>query len=354
MPRTSASARSICTPISTQLVERPVDPRELRRAEQLFREESVKSFSLELGDLTRDTWSLLPAAGDFLAEVRTRRFDTLTYSRSRSEPEDISLFDRRRQRNIAVYASAEKLASHGRFYNEDDLAEYDILDYDIDLIVDPERQWIEGAHHAPAGNPGAVRQPDHDGAGRIAGRALRRQRRVRLAVQPACEESEYVAREPAGRLTRDTQITLRIAYSGRLGRRRRTARRSRRSAPRRDPQPRRSVAISIGSATPEPSYLYSSRSYWYPQAPISDYATATHPDFRARHVRVRGDAASWCPAHRHSFVGRHGLAEPEGLPVHGDAAGPLSGVHREPIHAGGTDDASHSTRRRGGDGHGRR
>ena len=73
----------------------------LRRAEQIFREESAKSFVVDLADLTRDTWSLLPGADDFLAEIRTRRFDTLTYARSASEPEDISFFERRRQRNIA-------------------------------------------------------------------------------------------------------------------------------------------------------------------------------------------------------------------------------------------------------------
>ena len=49
------------------------------------------------------------------------------------EPEDISLFDRRRHKNIAIYASREKLASRGRFYNEDDLAPFDVLDYDIDV-----------------------------------------------------------------------------------------------------------------------------------------------------------------------------------------------------------------------------
>jgi hypothetical protein len=88
-----------------KLVARPVDPRDLRRAEQIFREESPKSFVLDMGDLSDDRWSLLPSADDFLAELRTRRFSTLTYARADSEAEDISVFDRRRQRNIAVYAS---------------------------------------------------------------------------------------------------------------------------------------------------------------------------------------------------------------------------------------------------------
>ena len=46
--------------------------------------------------------------------------------------------------NIALYPSKEKLATRGRFYNEDDLVDYDVLDYDIEVAVDPERQWIEG------------------------------------------------------------------------------------------------------------------------------------------------------------------------------------------------------------------
>src|SRR4029453_3266597 len=100
-----------------ELVAVTVDPRELRRAEEIFRVESGKSYALELGDLTAETWSLVPVDGDFVAEGRTSRFDTLTYVRRRSEPEDISVFNRRRGRNIAVYSSLEKLATRGPFYN---------------------------------------------------------------------------------------------------------------------------------------------------------------------------------------------------------------------------------------------
>ena len=76
-----------------------VDPRDLKRAQQIFKEESPKSFAVDLADLSRDIWTLLPGSDDFLAEVRTRRFNTLTYARSASEPEDISVFERRRKRN---------------------------------------------------------------------------------------------------------------------------------------------------------------------------------------------------------------------------------------------------------------
>ena len=97
-----------------ELESRPVDARALRRAQDIFRAESTKSFVLDLGDLSRDAWSLLPSPGDFLAEIRTKRFDTLTYAKSSSEAEDISLFDRRRHRNIAIYASKQRMASRGR------------------------------------------------------------------------------------------------------------------------------------------------------------------------------------------------------------------------------------------------
>ena len=85
------------------------DPRVLRRAQLVFDEEVGKSFSLDLRDLSRDNWSLLPQSGDFLAEVRTRRFDTLTYARSTGEPEDVTLFHRVRKRNVAVYAIRDEV-----------------------------------------------------------------------------------------------------------------------------------------------------------------------------------------------------------------------------------------------------
>src|SRR6476646_9505182 len=129
---------------ATQLKPKLADPKEFRRAEEVFREDSQKSFLIDLGDLSRDPWSLLPGSGDFLAEVHTRRFDTLTYAKSASEAEDITVFDRKRHHNISIYPSQRKVANRGRFYNEDELVDYDILDYDIDVAITPERQWLDG------------------------------------------------------------------------------------------------------------------------------------------------------------------------------------------------------------------
>ena len=55
-----------------------VESRSYRRGAEVFDENVSKSFNLDLNDLSRDVWSLLPQPGDFVAEVKTRRFDDLT------------------------------------------------------------------------------------------------------------------------------------------------------------------------------------------------------------------------------------------------------------------------------------
>lgn len=255
------------------LLQRPVDQKDLRRAEQVFRDESAKSFLVDLADLSRDNWSLLPAWDDFLAEIRTRRFDTLTYARSSNEAEDVSLFDRRRKRNIAVYASRDKLASRGRFYSEDDFASYDVLDYDIEVAATPERQWIEGVAkmrlrvRAPSLGQITIRLADS-----LSVRSIISSQFGRLFSLRVPNQNAVLVNLPAT-LLQDSEMTLAIAYGGRL-----------------EPQPadRETVLAGLGQdrgsspftddpmfPRPEASYLYSNQSYWYPQSPISDYATAT-------------------------------------------------------------------------------
>src|SRR5262249_20379453 len=50
---------------SHQLAGQPVDARAFRRAEAVFREELPNSFGLDLADLSRESWSLVPGYGDF-------------------------------------------------------------------------------------------------------------------------------------------------------------------------------------------------------------------------------------------------------------------------------------------------
>ena len=58
--------------------ETGADPKLLARANEFFTAQVSKSFSLDLADLSRDTWSLLPSNGDLVVDTRTRRYNVLT------------------------------------------------------------------------------------------------------------------------------------------------------------------------------------------------------------------------------------------------------------------------------------
>ncbi len=52
-----------------RLTEQPVDPRIARRAQSVFVRQSAKSFSVDLQEMSRNTWHLLPPSEDLVAEV---------------------------------------------------------------------------------------------------------------------------------------------------------------------------------------------------------------------------------------------------------------------------------------------
>ena len=261
-----------------ELVAMPVDPRQLRRADDIFRVESGKSYALELGDLTAENWSLAPAAGDFVAEVRTNRFDTLTYVRSRSEPEDISVFNRRRGRNISVYSSLEKMTTRGPFYHEDDSAAYDVLEYDIDLAATPtpDRQWLEGrATLRLRVVSTSISQLSLRLADSLMVHSVVSEQYGRLFSLRVRNQNTVLVNLPYT-LLRDAELTVTIAYSGRLAPQppeRETV--AAPQAPQRgQEQPSNRMMMEVNLPAGERSYLYSSRSNWYPQPPVSDFATA--------------------------------------------------------------------------------
>jgi hypothetical protein len=242
-----------------------VEPRLLRRAEGVFAEEAPKSFSLDLSDLSRDTWYLIPGYGDFLAEVRTRRHGTLTYARSTGEAEDVTLFDREKHRNIALYPSPQKLASRGRFYDEDDLTDFDVLDHQIDVTVSPERQFIEGRARmrvrirAYALATLTIRLADPLTVTGVA--SAEHGRLLHLRVK---NQNSIVVNLPTS-MARGSEMTLLIVYSGRLAPQG-VDREALQGTSQRDD------AVFIPA---EPHYLLSNRAYWHPQGQVTDYATAT-------------------------------------------------------------------------------
>ncbi|MSO62106.1 MAG: hypothetical protein EXQ50_08460 [Acidobacteria bacterium] len=248
------------------LTPAPVDARTLRRGQAIFDEEVAKSFNLDLSDLSREVWSLLPQPGDFVAEVRTRRFDPLTYARSSGEPEDVTMFQRARRRNISAYASEQKLASRGRFYDEDDLVDYDITDYDIDAQYFPEREWLEGRtriklrvkSHALAvltlrfADSLNLSSVTSDEFGRLLFLRVRNQNSVLVNLPSP--------------VSRDFPLTLTLNYSGRLSR---TSIQDESTEIQRNSQP-----DDLSFVPAEPKWLLSNRSYWYPQAQVTDFASA--------------------------------------------------------------------------------
>ncbi len=281
--------------VSGLMVERPVDEREWKKADEFFQLEAGRSFSLDLGDLSAEPYHLLPSAGDFLVEVRTHRFGTLTYTRCARDAEDVSLFDRARHRNIAVYASDERLSQRGRFYSEDDDADYRVTSYDIDATFDPSRHALEGrtrlqvTARAASISTLTLRLADTLGVRSVNSREYGRLLAVRLRGQ-----NSVVVSLPAP-VRRDMQFGLDVVYGGVVA-----AEAFDQEAIIQDP------GDEAAGVRYETSYLYSNDSYWYPQAPSDDYATAT--------IRVRVPSTYSCVASGEPSDGGV-AAEPEGGPA---------------------------------------
>ena len=250
----------------------PADPRLARRAREIFDEQSSKSYTIDLREFSRDDWYLVPQADDFLSEVNTRRFDTLTYSKSNAQAEDISLFQREKRRTIALYSSIGKLAVRGRFFNDDFLREYDVLDYNIEAAITPARQFVDGRARM------AIRT-----RASLSTLQLRLAETVVVTSVTSIEFGPLLHLRLRGQnlvlvnlprlLDPDSDLTLIITYAGRI-----------------EPQSLETESVDVDgqqeapspvppvespSIPTEPHYLLSNRSYWYPQNPVPDYATAT-------------------------------------------------------------------------------
>jgi len=248
-----------------------VNPLELGRAQQIFDDASHRTFNLDLGSLTPERWSLEPAYGSMVVEFKRGRQEWLTYARSPGEPEDISFFDRARGRNISVYASAQKLAERGRFYSEDDDETYDVEHYGLNLEFDPARAWISGRGSlririkADSANTLTVKLAQPLTVSSVSSPSFGYLMALRIVGQ-----NNLLISLPR-RVERGEVLSLDVVYSGRL-----------------DPQGFDREALMVeGQAqgqdplmpelaiAPEPRFMYSNRVHWYPQAPVSDFATAT-------------------------------------------------------------------------------
>ena len=251
-----------------------VDPAELARAQAIFDDKMPKTYNIDLRSLTPERWSLEPPVTSLIAEFHTSRQGWLTYARSPAEHEDVTLFDRDNQRNIALYASAERLKQRGRFYSDDDGAAFDVEHYRLDLSFDPQRSWISG--HAsltvritsPAVSSITIRLAPQLAVSSVSSPGFGEVLALRVVGQ------NHILLSLPTFVERGAPVTFDVRYSGRI-----------------DSQELDREAIAVGAdgieppqgvgsqdtsvvrITPEPRFIYSSRTPWYPQGQSSDYAT---------------------------------------------------------------------------------
>ena len=264
------------------LVEAALDA-DLEEARETFDELAGQSFTVDLSHFSDRSWWFTPMVGDLLAEVRTRRHGTLTYRQAQNQPEDISLNERDPRRIISLYQSARKRAVQGRYYGDPDTVSYDVLDYDIQASFEPRGVAQESLDTHPR-----LRGCWIEGTTRLAVRAMRRGfTSLTLRLADDLQIRSIVSRElgplPFYRMTGqsnviinlptevpiDTSFTVAIRYAGLL------------EADTLEENwiGHRTFLDSnqplFEGKTPERRYLYTNASYWYPQATVPDFATAT-------------------------------------------------------------------------------
>lgn len=269
--------------VSTRaLTEVPVNRRDLNDAREIFEELASLSYLVDLSDLSNRAWWLNPGVGDFVAEIVTRRFGTLSYVQAQNSAEDVTLFQRGpNARIISLYSSARKRAVQGRYFDDQDGVAYDVLDYDIVASLEP-RGTTQEALRARA----RLRGCWIDGTTRVAIRVTRVNittvtLRLADALSVAAVSSRELGPLPFFRMSGQnnliislprpvslgTEFSLTVTYSGLL--------------PPQEPdenwlgQTRQLFEATEMFGTGTERYIYSSSSHWYPQSTVDDYATAT-------------------------------------------------------------------------------
>ncbi len=272
--------------VSTTAIDtHPVNANDLERAREVFDEFAPLSFGIDLGDLSDRAWSLTPGGGDFVADMRTDRYGTLTFAQSANQPEDVSLYERETQRIIALYSSARKRAAQGRYFSEDDGVGYDVLDYRITASFEP-----RGVERASLRARPRLRGCFITGRTRMAVRvtgsnltALTLRLADELDVHSVVSNelgpllffrmrgrNNMIVSLPSGAPPIGAEFTIEVEYSGLLEAQELEENWLGRTGFGLD---------AVGAITPfgvaARRYIYSSATHWYPRAGTSDYATAT-------------------------------------------------------------------------------
>lgn len=246
-----------------------VNPEEVARAQQVFDEYSPKTYNVDLQSLTAERWSLEPPTRGLVVEFHTRRHGWLTYTRSPAEIEDISLFDRVGRRVICQYSSATETGVRPADFDDSDASSFDVEHYAMDLAFDPARLWISGRGSLTVHITEAVATTmTFKLAQSFAVSSVTSPELGELLALRVIGQNNLLVGLPAP-APRGTRFTFEVTYAGRL-----------------PPQgeDREAMAVQVQGqsqsqeetliVTPEPRFMYSNQVQWYPQAVVTDYATA--------------------------------------------------------------------------------
>jgi hypothetical protein len=263
------------------LTTRRVDEGDLKRATRVFDEFVGVSYKLDLSHLSDKLWSLVPTTGSWLAEIRTDELGVLTYAQSVGQPEDITLHVRDTARTIALYPSARQRATQERYFAESDGASYDVLDYQVQASFEPAgvlrnsfraRPELEGCWIA-----GTTRMTVQVTAASVRSLSLRLADELEIESISSPELGPLLFFRFAGQnnvvvglpsaVERGARVSLDVRFAGLL----------KAQAPAENWLGSQRLIYYDNTPFPvgERRYLYSSDSYWFPQAAVSDYATAT-------------------------------------------------------------------------------
>ena len=226
-------------------------------AERVYRTEAEQTFVLDTV-LPRSPWWLVPGLGDALVTFQSGR-GTLTYVLARAEPEGITVFDRRRRRQYALYP----VAGRDITYDEDAQRGVDVLHHDLTVRIDPDRAHVSGENRMRVrllGNAPTMR--------------LRLDESLRVESIRSVEGGEHlffrVRHQDAlmvslGALAgRARDATFVVRFSG-----------YHQPAPVEREVMQDATIISPDDDVPiEPVLVYSNRTAWYPQGGADDHATA--------------------------------------------------------------------------------
>ncbi len=239
----------------------PISPRDLEQATAYFGRYQENFFTVE-NSLTRELLTVLPQGEEAVIEFRSPKLGDLTYIFSPFAEDEISLYDRTRDRFICLYSPRE--TDEGRplrfFFGQP----FDILHYDVEAEVDPGTFFLSAKVRVKlvsrSGGLETLRFRLNPRLNLI--RILDEEGRELMFNQDRSNRMVYVPLiEPSSRET----ITLEFFYQGRL-----------------EPPPSHTDVLLAGQAE-EPrivvplkfeSLLYSYSALWYPSPPHEDYFTA--------------------------------------------------------------------------------